>query len=85
VAARYRVELTSKAKRQLSALPKNLRKRIDVRLLALADNPRLKLHAQENRYRIRVGDLGDRAGDRARPRFRGSGKAGRTDKGFLTT
>lgn len=60
MAARYRVELTSKAKKQLSGLPESVQKRIDRRLLALADNPRppgvKKLHAQEDRYRIRVGD-----------------------------
>lgn len=57
--ARYRVDLTSKARRQLSVLPKDVQKRIDLRLLALAGNPRpagvKKLQGQD-RYRIRVGD-----------------------------
>lgn len=57
--ARYRVDLTSKARRQFSVLPKDVQKRIDLRLLALAGNPRpagvKKLQGQD-RYRIRVGD-----------------------------
>ncbi len=58
--ARYRVEIGSKAQRQLRALPKRLRERIDIRILALAEDPRppgvKKLQGAEDRYRIRVGD-----------------------------
>ena len=60
MAARYRVELSPKAQRQLRALPKGVQGRIDAKILALADNPRppgvTKLQGQEDRYRIRVGD-----------------------------
>jgi mRNA interferase RelE/StbE len=60
VAARYRVQLSFKAQRQLDALPKQDKKRLDARLLALADNPRphgvRKLQGKEERYRIRVGN-----------------------------
>jgi mRNA interferase RelE/StbE len=60
VPARYRVEIAAKALRQLEALPKRIKERIDGRILALADDPRphgvTKLQGQESCYRIRVGD-----------------------------
>jgi len=60
VAGRYRVQLSFKAQRQLDALPKQDKKRIDARLLALGDNPRphgvKKLQGKQGRYRIRVGN-----------------------------
>ncbi len=56
----YEVKITSAAHRQLAALPKDILRRIDSKILSLADNPRppgvKKLKAEENLYRIRVGD-----------------------------
>ncbi len=58
--ARYRIELTSAALRDLKALPKNVLQRVDRRILSLADNPRPrgseKLKGEENLYRVRVGE-----------------------------
>jgi mRNA interferase RelE/StbE len=60
VAARYRVEIAPAAQRELSKLPKNVKKRIDERILALAENPRppgsKKLEGADDFHRIRVGD-----------------------------
>ena len=57
---RYRIEFTSTALRDLRALPRNVQRRIDARILALADNPRppgvKKLADTECLYRLRVGD-----------------------------
>lgn len=56
----YRVELTPRAKRELGALPSEVRRRCDARILALAGNPRPpgceKLAGHADRYRVRVGD-----------------------------
>ena len=58
--ARYRVELTRAAQRDLTALPKRDLRRIDVRLLALAEDPYPpgveKLSGSEGLFRVRVGD-----------------------------
>ena len=57
----YQVDFTTAARRDLAALPKAIRERVDERILALANNPRPpgveKLAGIENRYRIRVGDF----------------------------
>lgn len=56
----YRVEFTSRAARDLAALPTLTQKRIAARIDALALDPRpsasKKLHGGEDLYRIRVGD-----------------------------
>jgi mRNA interferase RelE/StbE len=58
--ARYRVELTTQAAKQLAALPREVQRRLDVRILALGDNPRppgsTKLAGTDDLYRIRAGD-----------------------------
>lgn len=55
----HRIELTKAARRALASLPRNILKRVDAAILALAHNPRppgaKKLEGQEL-YRIRVGD-----------------------------
>jgi len=60
VAAKYRVEITPAAQRELSKLPKNVQKRVDERIQALAENPRppgsKKLEGEDGFHRIRVGD-----------------------------
>jgi len=60
VPPRYRVEIAPSAQRELSKLPRNVQKRIDERIRALAENPRpagsRKLEEEEGFYRIRVGD-----------------------------
>ena len=57
---RYRIELTSAALRDLKALPENVLRRVDRRILSLADNPwprgSKKLKGEESLYRVRVGD-----------------------------
>lgn len=57
--AKYRIEITSSAAKELSHLPRKDLQRIAARVQALADDPRppgsRKLCAQE-RYRIRQGD-----------------------------
>jgi mRNA interferase RelE/StbE len=56
----YRIDFKDSARRELTALPFALRKRIDARLLFLTENPRpvgiKKLAADEDLYRLRVGD-----------------------------
>ena len=58
--AKYRVEITPSAQRELSKLPKNVQKRVDERIQALAENPRppgsKKLEGEDGFHRIRVGD-----------------------------
>ena len=60
MAAKYRVEITPSAQRELSKLPKNVQKRVDERIQALAENPRppgsKKLEGEDGFHRIRVGD-----------------------------
>ena len=56
----YGIEILPSARRELLAVPKREQKRIDERILALADDPRpsgaKSLVGQNNLYRIRVGD-----------------------------
>lgn len=56
----YRVELTRSAERDLRRLPRHVLKRIDRKILGLADDPWpggvKKLQGSESTYRIRVGD-----------------------------
>jgi mRNA interferase RelE/StbE len=58
--ARYGVELSGHARRQIRALEKRTQDRIIARLEALADNPRpagaKKLAAHEPLWRTRIGD-----------------------------
>lgn len=57
---RYRIELTKAAERDLRALPGNILKRVDARILSLAKEPRpdgvRKLIGADHLYRVRVGD-----------------------------
>ena len=56
----YRIEVTPAAQRDLTKLPKDVLHRIDVHILALAENPypagAKKLQGGEELFRIRVGD-----------------------------
>ena len=56
----YRIVLTTAARKNLAALPKNVLGRVDARILSLADNPRpsgvAKLKGKKDFWRIRVGD-----------------------------
>jgi len=55
---RYRIEIGPKAREQLRALPKDVRRNIGWRLDALCEDLQgdvTKLKAQGNRYRLRVG------------------------------
>jgi mRNA interferase RelE/StbE len=55
---RYRIEVSEKARAQLRALPKEMRRNIGRRIEAIRDNLRgdvLKLRDKGNRYRLRVG------------------------------
>lgn len=56
----YRVVITRRAERDLTALPKAVVRRIDAKILSLADAPRpadaAKLKGADALYRIRVGD-----------------------------
>jgi len=58
--ARYSIELTPAAVRQLRVLPKKVQVRIAARIDALASEPRpagcVKLRASGDIYRIRAGD-----------------------------
>ena len=55
----YRIQFTPSAEREFLKLPKPVRERLDLKISALAHNPRpagvVKLAGQEA-YRIRVGD-----------------------------
>ncbi len=55
----YRVEISSPARKQLDALPRDVRRRIEPRIDALATDPRPrgsdKLTGFAGRYRIRIG------------------------------
>lgn len=57
---RYRIEVTRAAERDLRALPENVLKRVDAKILSLAGNPRpdgvKKLAGAESLYRVRIGD-----------------------------
>lgn len=55
---RYRIEISQKAREQLRALPKELRRNIGRRMETMCDNLAgdvTKLKAQGQRYRLRVG------------------------------
>ena len=57
-AVRYRIEISEKAREQLRALPKQMRRNIGQRMEAMRDDLRgdvLKLREKGNRYRLRVG------------------------------
>ena len=60
MARTHRVALVPRAERELAALPKEAQARIDVRILALSQDPRppgvKKFQGEEGFYRIRVGD-----------------------------
>jgi mRNA interferase RelE/StbE len=55
----YRIEITYAARRQMAALQKDVMRRVDEHILALASNPRPfgaeKMSGEQNQYRIRVG------------------------------
>ncbi len=54
----YRLRIESAAARQIEALPRDLRKRVDVRILGLAHDPRPVgvQHLEGRLHRVRVGD-----------------------------
>jgi mRNA-degrading endonuclease RelE of RelBE toxin-antitoxin system len=55
---RYRIEISEKAREQLRALPKEMRRNIGQRMETMRDDLRgdvLKLREKGNRYRLRVG------------------------------
>ena len=56
----YQVLIKDSAQKELAAFPSSIQKRIDTRILSLAENPRpsgvKKLAGDENLYRLRVGD-----------------------------
>jgi mRNA interferase RelE/StbE len=56
----YRIVFKESARRELAALPIAVQKRLDARLVALADNPRpagvKALQGQKGLFRLRVGD-----------------------------
>jgi mRNA interferase RelE/StbE len=56
----YRIDILPTAKKALAELPRNLQKRIDQRILSLADDPcppgAVKIQGMLNGWRIRVGD-----------------------------
>lgn len=54
----YRLRIEAAAARQIEALPRKLRKRVDVRILGLAQDPRPAgvKHLEGRLYRTRVGD-----------------------------
>jgi mRNA interferase RelE/StbE len=56
----YSIEIMPHAGRQMKGLPEHLRKRLDAAIRELVGNPRppgcLKLHAEENAWRMRVGE-----------------------------
>ena len=55
---RYRIEISEKAREQLRALPKEMRRNIGQRMETTRDDLRgdvLKLRDKGNRYRLRIG------------------------------
>jgi len=56
----FRIDVTPAARRDLSKLPRDVLRRIDAHILALAENPypagAKKLEGDEGLFRIRVGD-----------------------------
>jgi mRNA interferase RelE/StbE len=58
--ARYQIELTPAARRDLKSIPARIRKQIDKQILSLAENPyppgSKKIKGVEGLLRVRVGD-----------------------------
>jgi len=56
----YQVEFTKRANKQFQALPDQIKRRMEPKIDALAQEPRpsgvVKLSGEDNAYRIRVGD-----------------------------
>ena len=56
----YRVEFTPSAQRDFKKLPREILRRIDAHILALAQNPyppgAQKLESEEGFFRVRIGD-----------------------------
>ena len=56
----YRLVILPAAQRQMAALDRDIQRRIDIKIRALADNPRppgvVKMAGEENQWRVRVGD-----------------------------
>jgi len=56
----YRIVMTAEARRNMLALPKDIVRRVDACILALAEKPRLprtkKLKGTGDLWRVRVGD-----------------------------
>jgi mRNA-degrading endonuclease RelE of RelBE toxin-antitoxin system len=55
---RYRIEISERAREQLRALPKEMRRNIGQRMETMRDDLRgdvLKLRDKGNRYRLRIG------------------------------
>ena len=56
----YRVIIPKPVQKDITALPRSVRKRISKRIASLQENPRpqgcVKLKGYKNEYRIRVGD-----------------------------
>ena len=56
----YRIEFRPSARKEFNSLPGEIKRRVDSRILALADKPRpagaKKLVGADGLYRIRVGD-----------------------------
>jgi mRNA interferase RelE/StbE len=56
----YRIELTPAARRDLKKLPRDVLRRVDAHILALAENPHppgaQKLQGDEGVFRVRIGD-----------------------------
>lgn len=57
---RWTIQISRDAEKVMRRLPDNIVRRIDRKILALADNPRpegcKKLEGYENTYRVRMGD-----------------------------
>lgn len=57
----YQVEISTRAKKQLKKLSNDIRDRINEKIIQLADDPRpngvVKLSNNDDRYRIRVGNI----------------------------
>ena len=58
--SRYRIEFSHWAAKAYRVLPEDMRRRIEPKIDALAENPRphgaRKIEGQETAYRVRVGD-----------------------------
>lgn len=54
----YRIEVTRAAQRDLTALPKSVFKRVDVKIQSLAEDPhpRGTKKLEDNLFRVRIGD-----------------------------